>query len=425
MERGLCELFYEELLQRKELKFMNRNRKRVKLAAVVMASALTAAMPVSAAGSGYEAKIEGTMTTNFIKYVLQDKNAVIPDLDFSYEITAGAAKAYNVGDKKFEVLAGVDADRVTMAGVDTETAKHIHFDSEDDTKNDENPLVKGYETENSVYIEKEAALDFSNVRFTEPGIYRYIITESGTNRSVKNDSDMTRVLDVYVYDATEGDNVKKLKISGYVLHSSEDDSPEIAMGDNNGSAGSYTETKGQGFTNEYQTVDLTFRKEVSGNQASKDKYFKFTATLTSGIPNDVVNVDIAGADGTLLSNTATLDAYKNEKNPTQLTFDGSGKATGTFYLQHGQQIVIQGLPADVAYDITEAAEDYKSEPAEVQGYTDPVNGNTARKDIKTSYLNRREGTIPTGVATAVAPFAVLTAAAGAGILIVTRKRHAE
>ncbi len=403
---------------------MNRNRKSVKLAAVIMASALTAAMPVSAAGSGYEAQIEGTKTTSFKKYVLQDKDAVIPDLDFTYEISAGEAKAYDVGEKKFEVLAGIDAEQVTMEGVGTSTANHIHFNSSDSTKNDENSSVKGYEKEEDVYIEKEATLDFSNVRFTEPGIYRYIITESGTNRSVKNDSDVTRVLDVYVYDATGRDGVKKLEIGGYVLHSSEDDNPEISMGDGNGSTGSYVGTKEQGFTNEYQTVDLTFRKEVSGNQASKDKYFKFTVALTSGIANDIVKVDITNADGTVQANAATLDEYENQKNPTQLTFDGNGQATGTFYLQHGQQIVIQGLPAGVAYEVTEAAEDYKSESAKVQEYTGAVSGTTAGEDIKTSYLNTREGAIPTGVATAAAPFAVLTAAAGAGILIVTRKKRA-
>ncbi len=402
---------------------MNRNRKRIRLAAVIMASALTAAMPVSAEGSSYGTQIGGYKTTGFKKYVLQDKDAIIPNLDFSYEISAGEAKAYNVGEKKFEVLAGIDADRVTMAGVGTETANHICFSNSDGTKNDANTSVKGYNQEENVYIEKEASLDFSNVRFTEPGIYRYIITESGTNRSVKNDSDATRVLDVYVYDATGEDGAKKLEISGYVLHSSEDDSPEIAMGESNGSTGRYTDTKDQGFTNEYQTVDLTFRKEVSGNQASKDKYFKFTAALTNGIAGDIVKVDITNADGTVPSNAATLDAYENQENPTQLTFDGDGKATGTFYLQHGQQIVIQGLPADVAYDITEAAEDYKSEPAKVQDYTGAVNGTTAREDIKTSYLNTREGTIPTGVATAVAPFAALTAAAGAGILLVTRRKR--
>ena len=228
---------------------------------------------------------------------------------------------------------------------------------------------------------------------------------------------------MYVYDVTGADGVKKLEVNSYVLHSSEDDEPEIEMGDKNGTAGNYSQTKGQGFTNEYQTVDLTFRKEVSGNQASKDKYFKFTVALTGGIRNDIINVDITNADGTVQSNAATLDTYEGETNPTRLTFDGDGNLTQTFYLQHGQEIVIRGLPAGVTYNVTEAEEDYKSTGSGVQEYEDQTGGTTAKDDIKTSYLNTRDGVIPTGVAMAVAPFAALTAAAGAGILAVTRKRR--
>ena len=146
-------------------------------------------------------------------------------------------------------------------------------------------------------------------------------------------------------------------------------------------------------------------------------------TLSEGIENDIVKVDITDANGTVLSNAATLDEYEGLTNPTELTFDDQGKATGTFYLQHDQQIVIQGLPDGVAYDVTEVAEDYKSTAAGVQDYTNPVKGTTAKEDIKTSYLNTRDGMIPTGVAVAVAPFAALTAAAGAGILAVTRKKR--
>lgn len=404
---------------------MSRNCKKLKLAAAILASSL-AVMPAAAAGTSYDAQIEGTLTTSFTKYVLQDKNAVIPGMDFTYTVSAGEARAYDVSGKKFEILAGVEPGNVTMKGVDTDTANTIHFDSGDDdqAKEDENKLVKGFSKDTDKYIEKTAELDFSKVRFTEPGVYRYIITESGQNRSVLNDSDKTRVLDVYVYDATEAEGPKKLKVAGYVLHSSENDNPEIAMGSSNGSEGTYIETKEQGFTNKYQTVDLTFRKEVSGNQASKDKYFKFTASLTKGIPNDIIKVDITDADATVMSNAATKDEYEGEPNPAQLTFDASGNLTQTFYLQHGQQIILRGLPADVEYSITEEAEDYKSGEAGVADYNDPVNGKTAvETDIRTSYLNTREGKIPTGVAVAVAPFAVLTAAAGAGILFITRRKR--
>ena len=48
-----------------------------------------------------------------------DFQANVPNATFSYAVTAGTAKAYDVQGKKFQVLAGVDADKVTMAGVGT------------------------------------------------------------------------------------------------------------------------------------------------------------------------------------------------------------------------------------------------------------------------------------------------------------------
>ena len=40
-----------------------------------------------------------------------DKQANVPNATFTYTVTAGNAKAYSVADKKFQVLAGVDADQ--------------------------------------------------------------------------------------------------------------------------------------------------------------------------------------------------------------------------------------------------------------------------------------------------------------------------
>lgn len=102
-----------------------------------------------------------------------------------------------------------------------------------------------------------------------------------------NDEDATRVVDVYVNDASDADG-KKLTIAGYVLHSSESD---ITAGDSFlGSDGTDPDGKSQGFTNEYDTSDLTFKKEVSGNQASHDKYFEFTVTITNAVPGTVYNI---------------------------------------------------------------------------------------------------------------------------------------
>ena len=399
----------------------------------IMTAAVTTAMAVAnmavpvfaagTAGTNYGTEIEGIKTTTFDKYLLMDKQAEVPNASFSYTVTAGNAKDYNVDGKKFQVLAGVDADKVTMAGVGTETANTITYKQGDETLNDDGGYVKDYDKTTKKYAKKTATLDFSKCQFTEPGVYRYVITESGTNQGITNDMDLTRIVDVYVYDATADDGTKTLKIEGYVLHSNADDEPDIAAGENAGSTGAYVDTKSQGFTNSYDTSDLTFRKEVSGNQASKDKYFEFTVAIQNAVAGTVYDVDITGADATSGSNAATITENTGKNNVTSLTVGDDGTVTQKFYLQHGQEIKIQGIAKDSTYDVTENKEDYKSEGAVLDGYKDATAGTVESNDLKTSYKNTREGVIPTGIIMAVAPFAVVTLIGGAGLVTMVMKKN--
>ena len=397
--------------------------------------------PVLAAeGTNYGATIEGTKTTTFDKFLVMDKQANVPNATFTYAVTAGNAKAYDVAGKKFQVLAGVDADKITMAGVGATdaAANSIVFkqgdgsDTHDTTKD---KYVKDMDTAKQKYALKTATLDFSAVQFTEPGVYRYIITEDGTNQGITNDADLTRVLDVYVNDASadvDGIFTKKLTIAGYVLHSNVNDEPDVAAGENFGSTGAYVATKSQGFTNSYDTSDLTLRKQVTGNQASRDKYFEFTLNIDKAQPNTKYDVVIDDADATSKANAATIKANAEQTNATSITTDGDGKATQKFYLQHGQQVTVQGLAKDTTYAVTENTEDYKSTAntaaapvVEVKADTDSaeVNGTIASKDLTTGYLNTRDGVIPTGVIMAVAPFAVVTILGGVGVVTMVMKKN--
>lgn len=403
-----------------------RSITRMVSAAVVSAAMLLAATPVLAAGSNYSTTIEGTKTTTFDKYLVMDQDANVPNASFTYAVTAGTAQTYNVQGKTFEVLAGVDADKVTITDQDPVTAGYqLVFTPTDTTKMDENTSVKGYDKNTQKYATKTATVDFSQVNFTEPGVYRYVITESGTNQGVTNDTDLTRALDVYVQDAST-DTEKKLTIAGYVLHSGE--TATIAIGENNQLSYSGDDTKKQGFTNTYDTSNLTFRKEVSGNQASHDKYFAFTVTISGAVPGTKYTVDLTNADSTSGSNAATITDNQSKTNPTVLVAvadsanSTNGTVTETFYLQHGQEITIKGLAKDTAYTVTENAEDYTSTAAGVEGYKDATNGSIVSADIKTSYLNTRNGIIPTGVLMTVAPFAVITLVGGCGVASVLLKR---
>lgn len=428
---------------------MKKNAVKGSLGAIALASAMTMSMgtPVFALqrDNVYSTEIGGTKTTTFDKYLVMDKQAEVPNASFTYAVTAGTAKAYDVAGKKFAVLAGVDADKVTMAGVGTKTANTITYKQGDATLNDKNELVKDYYKETDKYAKKTATLDFSACRFTEPGIYRYIVTESGTNQAVTNDADATRVVDVYVNDdSNEETGVGtdpslygyKLKIVGYVLHSNADDAPDVSLGENNGSTGSYVATKSQGFTNSYDTSDIIIEKRVSGNQASRDKYFEFTVKITDAVPGTVYDVDLSYADVTTQSNAATITANEGKTNPATLTVGADGTVTQKFYLAHNQSIVIQGVAKDSKYKVTENAEDYKSTSFDAigadadnrvsEGSADATSGTVASKDIYTGYLNTRDGVIPTGVIMTVAPFAAVTLLGGAGaVTMVMKKKKSE
>lgn len=379
---------------------------------------------VFAAGTNYGVTIEGTKTTTFDKFLVMDNQANVPNATFTYAVTAGNAKAYDVDGKKFQVLASVDADKITMAGVGTNTANTIAYTPADTTANDENTMVKNYDKTTEKYALKTATLNFSKVQFTEPGVYRYIITESGTNQAITNDADLTRVLDVYVNDAST-ETEKKLTIAGYVLHSNENDEPDVAAGENAGSTGTYVATKSQGFTNEYDTSDLTFKKEVAGNQASHDKYFKFTVKITDAVKGTVYTVDVTGADDQSKTNAATIAENAGKENVKTMTVGADGTISQDFYLQHGQEIKIQGIAKDTKYDVTEEKEDYKSEAKAVTGYTDDVSGKIVSTDLKTSYKNTRDGVIPTGVIMTVAPFAAVTLLGAAGMVTIKMRKKED
>lgn len=376
---------------------------------------------VLAEGLNYGPQIGGTKTTTIDKYLVMDQQANVPNVSFTYKVTAGKAKAYDAAKKNVQILAGVDADKVTMAGVGTDAANTIKYAPGDATVQDANALVKNYDKATEKYAKKTATLDFSKCNFTEPGIYRYIITESGTNQAVTNDEDATRVVDVYVNDDSSADG-KKLTIAGYVLHSNESD---IKAGDDLGSTNANPDGKSQGFTNEYDTSDLTFKKEVSGNQASHDKYFKFTVTIKDAVPGTVYNVNRLNADKTSKSNAATITENAGKTNPDKFTVGTDGTVTQEFYLQHGQEITIQGIAKDSKYSVTENKEDYKSTAAVVADYTAPANGTIESADLKTSYLNTRAGVIPTGVIMTVAPFAAVTLLGAAGMVKIRMSKKRE
>ena len=333
-----------------------------------------------------------------------DVDANVPNATFAFTVAPGTAIAAT--ENRVAVLAGIGTPTiadVTFAPTDSTTAG---LPSDTDTA-----------TAGQKYATQTATVDFSGISFTEPGIYRYIVTETATtNQGVTNDESETRTLDVYVTD-----NDGALEVSSYVLHTGTD---APAAGADKGSAdvsntGDKLGDKSAGYTNTYDTSNLTFSKTVSGNQASRDKYFAFTVTISGAVAGTVYDVDLTKADVNISANpnAATTVIINDVTQPTSLKADDNGTVTQTFYLQHGQEITIKGLAKGTEYAVTENPEDYK------QTAPENASGTIASDDVTAAFTNTRSGVIPTGVLLTVAPFAAIMAVGAVGILVMVGKKR--
>ena len=141
------------------------------------------------------------------------------------------------------------------------------------------------------------------------------------------------------------------------------------------------------------------------------------------------NTTDGNADATSGVNNATIAENQNKTNPTSAT-GAELKAGVKFYLQHGQSVAIRGIAPNAAYTVEENAEDYKSTASGVSGYDKAATGVIGtiagtEKVVKTSFLNTRNGMIPTGVLLTAVPGIAIVAVALGGLLAVKRKKNED
>ncbi len=428
-------------------------KKRNFLAVLASCAVVAGMMPMTVSAAKYAPVVGDSEKANFDKYLVIDEQANVPNVSFEYTIAAGTAQAFNADKKTIEIYSGPTPENILFTGdvvADTDTTDkkfEIAFEQGNSATafadKDATDYVKNLDA-GEKYAKKTATLDFSNVEFDEPGIYRYIITETqGTEQGITYDEDSTRVLDVYVED----DN-GALKVSAYILHAN--DGTVTIDGEKYGSDGNVIskandedgglDSKSQGFTNEYTSYDLTLSKTVTGNQGSKDKYFKFTVKISGAVAGTVYDVDLSNADGTVKSNSATKAEYIGKETPKSVTVGDGGTAEVVFYIQNGQNIKILGLAAGTAYEIEETPEDYvasakvtgdttrDSDSSDVAFAENKVYDTELTADTTVAYTNNRSGAIPTGIILSVAaPVAIGVAVLGGIVFLVikNKKRDAE
>lgn len=369
---------------------------KISKASAALLVAGMAMTPVMAEGSTYTA-VAGTNTT-FTKTITMSKSANVPNVTFSYAVAAGTAQA--ASDGNLAIFAGNDG--VTSTGLPT--IADVTFAASD---------AKSTDTS----VTKTATVDFSKVSYKEPGVYRYVVTESGTAQGLSTTEDQTKAIDVYVTD-----DAGTLNVAGYVMHNNETD--KAAQLDET----KKLDDKDTDFEHVLTTSDLTISKTVTGNQGSHDEYFKVTVALTGADAGTKFTVDLANADATTKTNGINTEAHTN---PATITAGNDGTVTQDFWIQHGQSIKVLGIGGNTGYDVLEANGSYKT-TIEVTGDTDGVNNATPEvsdtaitKDTTVAYTNNKQGAIPTGVAMAIGGPVAITLLAGSGIVVHMKKKKDE
>lgn len=386
--------------------------------------------PVLAEGVTYEPVDGGEVTIQ--KYLVMDKSANVPNVEFNFSIAPGSAldSSDPSTEGKLQIRAGLAGATISKA---TFAAGQQTFDTPQAIAASDGIQAAGLSDNvtleaNEKYARSPITVNFEDVSFPEPGVYRYVITESAsdTTKGIVDDTDSTRYMDVYVID-----NNGALQVQGYVLHDSDTD---VELSKDGTMPTDFM--KAESYVNKYISHDLIISKTVTGNQGSHDEYFKFTVKIENAIAGTVYDVDLANADATTKTNSANADNAVAHTNPATLTVGSDGTITQDFWLQNGQSIKIQGLANNTKYTINEDdalldKEAYVTSCAQT-GDNDGTFTAASRQlvndaitaDTTDAFTNEKSGTIPTGILTKTLPALGLMAAAGI-IFVVSRRSKEE
>ena len=389
-------------------------------------------------------------------YNLDATQIQAPTISYTYAITAGDA-GVNVTDATSDHADGIGALKVpTKAGITEGVAITGTIEwTNAETLNADTDGEANY---------KDLKINFSNVVFTGPGIYRYVITETAPNYAASGvtatTGTHTRYLDVYVKAAdsfTNGSAADDWDIYGYVcmyenkaITPDGDTTTTGAMKTNGFVAGTNDGTVIK--ADSYYTFNVTVSKTVvNDNYAKATHAFPFTVIFTNA---DITqSVDISSAT------TGTTPDGFIDPDPAALSV---GDTKGVVFIKDGASVKYIGIPngtsvevyetndmTGVIYQVTTTLTPTGTAPntdnsvswgnaptvavaqaAEKEAFqsTKATIATTADKDDDNAYAvavtNRLLTISPTGVSLRVAPYALMLCA---GLLLVffSRRRKAK
>lgn len=331
------------------------------------AATLAGAMVLSMNGMAWAKVTEFNLT----KEVTTDGNTHAPNTTFRFTITEGDASTFEGA----VVSAGV------KDGLTLDTANNFRFAPGD-------KVLASYTKTGKIKVDA--------TKFTEPGVYHYLVTETkGTYNGVTYDETPRHVY-VYVVNGTDGYEVEAVKVVKDGDTAKEDDLKIV---------NSY----GDGSTPNDDIHDFIIKKTVTGNQGHKNKPFSFTVTI------DGDDADKEGAEKYM--------AVKTPKTGEAETIHITDGLTQNFTLMDGETLHIYGLSEKDTYTVVET-------DANTDGYTTTVPGNAAgtltADGITVEFINDKQVGPATGVAMTFAPYVLLVAAAGGlGAVVLGKKKRED
>lgn len=396
-----------------------------KVASLCVAAAMVAAFGVTAlatnlpetgvTGSNNPATaLETTLVIqkDLVVYNPSEREVYGPGVTYSYTIAPGTA------EKQITDADGIKA--LTKAGVGSPSiTSTISYPND----------VKVAASATGASNLKAITISFDGVTFTGAGVYRYVVTETCSNKAAcavfgEEETTTIRYLDVYVRDP-EGTE-SGYQIYGYVLFAYNED----IDGSNPGNLEDVVKT--QGFVDttvgsatleadSYYTYNLEVSKTLVNDAANDGNAFPFTLAFTK--PTGVT------ADFNLIADTDPLamdaSVQKGFANGDSVKYIGIPCGT-TVAITEQNNVAAKIYYVDTTGADSGILDDFMLEPNAV---TDPVSvttatGETGLVDKTVAFTNTYVLISPTGVALAILPFVILLGF-GVGFMVVGTAKRKE
>lgn len=333
---------------------LKKTIRRLGALAMVLAMAVSVfAVNASAAGT-----VNASQDVTITKNITADANVRVPGATYTFTITAGDP------DSSRNIYAG-EMEAISQA------ANDIVF------------TEGGGKTGNTTFT-------ITAEKFTKPGIYRYIVTETVKAPTAGIDG-MTlasaKTLLVYVEQVDGVNSIAAVIVDGATEENKSDFS----------------------FTNTYNTNNVTVKKEIEGNQADLSAKWEFTIIVT-GQPGEKFATN-----------------YTDPKTNETVVLETGVPAT--VYLGDDETITIYGLSESDTYNVTEVkhnTDGYETKIDGVKTANGVATGNAKEKDVSIVYTNTKQITTPGGVIMTIAPYALMLVLAGAfAVVFLSRRNRAE